>query len=457
MSQIFGMAALARSLRRASGVGGVLGAADVSPLMAQLGAPPTALVRPRSMGQFTMGSGRWERVSALTTTGTTWEYIRRCPLPFDAIQVCLSVGQTSGLTAATPNSFVAAVSVPTLADADVTTATATLITFAGSSPTVPPSPAFQRRTYQWSDVIRLNSVPATDGLGGYLLDVRATLYMASGTGNVITMGDTPAADSFAAWQTHPTRPFRLLSKGGSYAASSWSGMSLANSTVANTGPIGMVRLLYRGAVVNVLTIGDSTDDGRGTYLGDGAASKACSLLSTGPVVFEHTNIGWSGASAQLIYQNLIDYIAGGSKADIAFLLAFYTNNVASAAIPSSGNFSIPWMHGYRALMESALDNANIRAVLQTSQPANFAVRPWGTSDSLRIAEDVDLRAMASHGRIVFDKGKPMTGPVDGNGQRTIINSDDGIHQNDAGLALQAPLAAAAIASACYAPTGLLAA
>lgn len=429
-----------------------------APIAAKLvGGAAAQAVRPRNMGQFTFGSGRWERVTAVNTTGTTWEYVFRRPYPIDAIQVCLSLGQTGGITAVTPKAYVGIASPVDLADATINALTPNLASFGGNNnPDGPPSAAFQRRTYQWSDVMPVYSVPATDGLGGYLTCIRVNLYMATGSGNIITMGDTGGTDTFAAWATHPTRPFRLKVQGGGYAApGAWANMT--GSANASTGPIGMVRVLARGSVVNVLSIGDSTDDGRGTYLGDGPASKACALLSTGQTFFEHTNLGWSGMNAQGIYQNLVDYLTGGSKADIFFVPSFFTNNVSSGVIPASGNFSIPWMQGYRARMEALLDLPSVRTILQTSTPASFSVRNWGSSDALRIAGDADIRAMASRGRVIFDKGVGVTGPVDGNGQQTIINSSDGIHQNDTGLALEAVNAATAIRRLVLAADGLVAA
>lgn len=439
-----------------------------APIAAKLvGGAAAQVVRPRNMGQFTFGSGRWERVTDINTTGTTWEYIFRRPFPIDAIQVCLSVGPGVNLgnpTVIMPKAFVGVASPPKMNDADVTTASVSLASFAGNNnPDVLVSAALGRRTYQWSDVIPVYSVPATDGLGGYLTCIRVNIYMpstpvdAGGTPKIITMGDTPGTDAFAAWANHPTRPFRLRSKGGGFAGpGAWINMGSANSSVASTGPLGMVRALYRGSVVNVLTVDDSTGDGRGTYIGDGPVSKACSLLSTGQTLFEHTNLGWSGANVQLMYQNLIDYLAAGSKADIFFVPSFFTNNVASGPIPASGNFSIAWMQGYRARMEALLDMPGVRTILQTSTPANYAARNWGASDALRIAGDNDIRAMASRGRVIFDKGAGVTGPVDSNGQQTLINNIDDIHQGDAGIALEAVNAAAAIRRLCIAPDGLLA-
>jgi hypothetical protein len=419
-------------------------------------AAKTGSVKPRSIGQFTLGSGRWERVTSLNTSGVTYEYVTRRPLPISAGRFCLGLGQTPSVNAVTPKAYVSVAAVPTLSDADITAATPTLLSFAGNSnPDVPPAAAFGQHTYQCSDMTRFSSVPATDGLGGYLMVIRINLYLTSGTGNVITMGDTAGTDSFASWATHPSRPFRLLSKGGGFGApGTWSGMTGANSSVASTGPLALVQLLYQGSVINVVSTGDSTDDGRGTYLGEGAAAKASSLLSSSAITYEHTNLAWSGATAQVAYQNELNYLASGvGVGQIMFIPTFFTNNVASGVIPTSGNFSIDWMRGYSALMENAAESAGVRVILQTSQPANYAVRNWGSSDTLRLAGDARVLALAGQGRIIFYKGKPVTGPVDVNGQQTIINSDDGIHQNEAGLKLQAPMAAGAILKTIQIPTG----
>lgn len=424
------------------------------------------LRRPRHIGQWTIGSGRIERVQALDTAGRTWQVRRQCPLPFDAIRVGIRMGQTISANAVSPLAYVAAASVPSTSDTDLAAAAAVQVAFGGNSnPTLAPSPAFGRSSWVWSDWTALRSMPRTDGGGGFLLVVRTSLYLASGTGNVVLMGDSANADLFDNWATHPDRPFQIRTKGSvvnSAGPSGWSNMTQANSAAASTSPAVMFQALYRGSVFNLGGFGDSITDGRGSYLGEGWGHPAAVAMSVAPdlrgTAFEWSNFGWSGQATPSIRQNVTDCLAAGTALDLAFLPGGSPNDV-SGAIPATGAGSPDRQAGNRALMEQMLLAAGIDPILWTWMPSNSAVKAYGASDSLRQAYNDELRAAAGLGRIVADFDAVMTGVADGTGQMQMAagTTADNIHPGDTANGLRlSPVAQKAVRRRIASPTGYLA-
>jgi len=408
------------------------------------------LRRPKSIGRWTIGSGRFERVTQIVSSSyTNWQLRRLCPLPFDMVRFKVRLGQTGGNDAVTPNGYAAVASVPNKTDAALMAATPVNALFGGNNnPNFPPSSVLRRATHQWSDWTRVTSVPRDDGGEGYWLVIR--LALGGVDGNIITMGDTAGADTFANWADHPTRPFDLLRRQGAVAAaaSGWSTMNsgTTNTTAPSTCPVVEVECLYRGMVFNLGTFGDSITDGRGTYLGASFGTQLCSeLTAETPVAFEWANYGWSGITAEFIYQNVLDAVAAGSVPDMAFVEGFFTNNVPTT-IPADGETSLVpnstrWMDSYHSTMIQALEGAGGHVVTLPGTPANYSSRPWGAAaDARRIAQIARIKAMAAHGRDVLDWATPNTGPVDGNGQQTLINNVDALHLGDAGYAACVPLA-----------------
>jgi len=425
------------------------------------------LIKPRNIGQFTIGSGRFERVQGLDAVGRTFQVRRQCPLPFDAIRVGVVLGQTVAANAVTPLAVANVASVPSTTDGDLVAATSTPVSFAGNAnPTFAPAAAFGRAKTHWSDWTRVASVERNDGGSGYLFVCRVYLYLASGTGNIIMMGDTAGSESFTNWANHPRRPFQTLSKGGGYAASNWSGMTAANSTAGASVPSVVFQVLYRGAVFNIGGFGDSITDGRGTYIGEGWGLPACIEASTPEALYEWTNHGWSGQAAAQILQNTIDRTTDGTRLDMAFVPGFFTNNVASS-IPADTTTSLTtssyrWMDTYRAMMEMTLDQSGIRTAAWTGLPADYSVRPWGSAgDARRISGNTRLNSMANTGRLVGDFAKICNGSVDANGQIVPGWLSDGtgwadpIHPNDNYNGLIAASAARLIKKATALTGGLL--
>lgn len=387
-------------------------------------------------------SGRTARVQGLTTTSRTFETLIALACPFDAIRVGFCMGQTSGVDAVTPNIVAGVAAVPSTLDADITTATPTPLLFGGSGTgTLPPSPALGRRTIQWSDWLGLPSVPRTDGGTLPLLCIRSNLYLSSGTGNVVMMGDSASSDSFTNWATKPDgRIFRLLSKGGGFSAGSWSGMSLANSVAANTGPAVIVQYVARGRVHNLVGFGDSITDGRSTYLGEGFGHPAAASLSsnTAGVAFEWSNFAWSGQNTTEMRVNISDAIASGIF-DVGSWTAVLPNGSPNDVSTTITPAQISTMRGNIALARQLLATKRVDSLVWTWLPSNTAVKNYGSTDSLRTAYNDELRAWAGRGAVVPDFDAALAGVTSGNQVQMLAGStSDNIHPNDTGNALLSP-------------------
>lgn len=341
--------------------------------------------------------------------------------PFDAVRVGIVVGQTGASDAVTPNAFAAVAPVPSTADADLIAATPTQLLTTGGSGTF--------------------TLP--------LLAIRVTVFTASGTGNIVTLGNSGANDIYTNWPTHPSgRIVRLLRRVGGFAVSNWSSMQASNSTVTNTGLGLIVQYVARGRVVNLVGFGDSIADGRGTYIGEGFGQPAAVSLSGGAegVAYEWTNMGWAGQSTPQIRAHVTDAIASGMFSAggrfIAVLPAGSPNDISTTI--SATNITAMRGNIGRALQQ--LDANRVPAIVWTWLPTNTAIKACGATDALRTAYNGEVRGWASRGSVIADFDSAIAGSANGTGQVQFASgtTTDNIHPNDTGNARLTPLLVRAV-------------
>lgn len=397
------------------------------------------IIRPKSIGQFTIGSGRIERPQALDTTGRTWQVRRLCPLPFDRVRFRLASGYLTG--AATPNVVAAVAGVGGLTDADTTAATPTQASWSSSGSLVMATGAAAGRAARpWSDWINCRSRPRTDSGPGYWLSLRAYIAMGAGTGNVALMGDSGGVNTFTGWATDADRPFDITTKGGGFATpAGWNGMTVASGVAAaTTCPIVEVQVAYRGLVYNIGGFGDSITDGAGignADFGKGWGYRAAIALSKAAnlngIPFEWTNYGWSGLPMASIAQNAADILAGGTALDMCFLPSGSPNS-----LPDSGAITDAHIEGMaysRSDIEQRLLAAGIDPILWTMLSSNTAAKNYGATDSKLVAYNSEIRAMASYGRPIADFYTVLSGITTGGQVQMLAGStNDDIHPNATG-------------------------
>lgn len=369
-----------------------------------------------------------------------------CKGGVDAVRVITAVANNAGGTAITAlfNGGVASVAANT--DAAYTAATWTGLTWNGTNSiggsgtlTVAPSASNSRRSYQISDWMQVPSVARTDGGAYPLYALRIYLYQTTGADGVVTiMGN--GSQSFQNWATHPSgRIFRIMSKGGGYAASGQSGMVPSNSLLTETGsPIVGMEYMCRGKVVNLAGIGDSITEGQGTYIGEGWGFPAAISLSTNStnVAYEWSDLGWSGQTMANVHQNLVDVLPLGLPFHFMAVPNGSPNDISTTISASQ----IDAMRLRLALIGDLLRTNRITPLVWTWLPSNTAGKAYGSSDSLRVAWNAATVARSLYGDTVMDFSSKLSGTTSsGQVQMLAGTTGDNIHPNDAGNALLAPL------------------
>ena len=284
------------------------------------------------------------------------------------------------------------------------------------------APGANRITYSLSEMIPLKSIPRTDGGTKPLLAIRA--YLSAG-GALPVLGN--GTDSFTNWATRTDGRMWLMRNQAVDAVTTPA--SFTSTTNVSQSPIVGVRYLSRGKVVNVLAVGDSITDGRGTYLGEGFVMPACEALTTSSVGVEYSNAGWSGQSMALFGERAIDILQSPIRPDV-LVMPTGSPNDETTTLTTAGNTV---RAGVRARVLDQARSVGTVPVLWTMLPVNSAVNNWGSSDSIRVADNAEALAFASRGVLVANTSAAYSGTTTG-GQVQIASglTSDNIHPNDTG-------------------------
>lgn len=408
-------------------------------------------VQPSTIGMRIMAGRVY---NAGFSTQTTYERLMAVSCPsVTAVKVVMVAGNTDGGTAVSPNMRGQIRAVPDTTDASSLAATNKQVQFSASATGVlTKSATSARRNFIISDWIPIRSVPRTDG-GKYPLFV---VRMNVDDGQIVVLGN--GTQTFTAWATQPdgliSRMRHVTFAADLSNSGLWNQMSSGNATASNGSPIAGLIYNCEGMVVNIGAWGDSITEGQGTRIGEGWGLPAALALSNNAqgVTFEFSNFGWSGQTMSQIYQNVVDTLANGIVPDVAVVPSGSPNNIGNRAIVQTdidGAAGAPFgpVIQTRALISAALLNAprHIEPIWWTWLPTNSAVNNYGTSDSIRRADNDNVRAWATRGVIVADFDAKLAGVTTGGQVQMLAGSTtDNIHPNDTGNALLAPILVKAI-------------
>jgi len=295
--------------------------------------------------------------------------------------------------------------------------------------------AADRIAYTLSDWIAISSVARTDAGTKPLLIVRA--YMnASATLPVYGNG----TDDFTNWATRTDgRLHAMRYQDGDHATTA---TGFTSTTNRSQSPIVGVQYLARGKVITVAGVGDSITEGQGTYLGQGFILPAVDALSDTDVKYEYMNCGWSGQAMSTFAERAIDIMESEIRPDVIVFPAGSPNDTPTTITAAD----ITAARARRARITAAAKRNGVVPVIWTVLPTNTAVRPYGATDSLRVAYNAEVLAQANRNLIVVDTATAVSGATSG-GQVQMTGTTDGIHPNDAGNTTLKPIVQAGIKEA----------
>lgn len=379
--------------------------------------------------------------SPLGTYETAMEIQARSAMSVTRIAPILSVSRH----ASTPGSLGSYAVVETVAAyADIDTAwvgnASTDLNFNGglnTAVTMPAPESVSRRRYVIADFVTVVPKARTDGADRPLAVGRVVFA----TGGVAMIGSTGV--SLTNWATRTAGSVRM--RENSVAGDQSAAITNWGSAVSYGGVAGFA-CVHNYPVCNVMWFGDSLDDGGGggiTYLGAGVNLRAIEAINAEghKTWLSGANLAWSGQTTTNILNNFKDAVGAGLVPDIAPFPNGSPNNIV-------GVVTTAHIDAFRAYLNQMLEVCSLNGIcpiIRPMYPSNYAVKAYGTSDALLIAWNNETEAMCEASNIIYLKEdlEIVTGPVDGNGQRTLLNTTDGIHENDAGIELlKVPHAAA---------------
>lgn len=355
----------------------------------------------------------------LNASGNTFEFATKLPVSdIRAVQLIFS-NSYNGSTTSSPALVANVASPASMLDADSDSATWSSVTFSGvGTLTLTAAAAVDRRKIQLSDWMPI------DCSSGYL---SMRTWVAYNANPITIMGN--GTDSFTNWGSRINRPVKLRKANGNFSSTSQSAFAASASAVSQCPIIGF-RYITDHEVVNVVGIGDSITEGRGTYLGEGFILPACESLSSqyanSPIV-EYSNMGWAGATSNYIMNFGDDFFNAGLSADIVVCPNGTPNDQASTLTSTSISL-LKQRFGYLRAKTSSAER-----IVWTMLPSDTSVRPYGSTDALRIAMNTETLANVKYS---VDLAGVISGTIDGTGSMQMNQSytSDHIHPNDAGNA-----------------------
>lgn len=377
------------------------------------------------------------RMGAFDNT-TTQTFQVTCSLAqhFDAVRVIFANGSNAG-TIAVGGCKISSQSAAS--DLNNSAGSWNSVYMAGSlTGTIPAAAtAASRRGYLVSDWVALNSADRSDGGTFPLITIRASITTAA---SISIFGN--GTDDYTNWPTRPNGRIWCMRNQSGDQITTPSGFT--STTNAKQSPVIGVQYAARGQVITVMGAGDSITEGHGgTYLGEGFGVPACeSLSSMSGTAVEWCNIGISGSGANIFRDQVIDILAAGIKPDLLVLSYGSPNDNGGTWLAATTT----GIRGYLGQMFGTVRENQVPVVLWTVMPTNPSVKAYGATDALRVAHNTATLAMASKGMDVMDFSAALSGITDGTGQVNMLagSTTDGIHPNDAGNAILAPILAAKI-------------
>jgi hypothetical protein len=411
------------------------------------GAPLTAPVRSVGTMLFT-GMTEYDFDNNSGDNGGTFRTVFTLPAPVLRMRAIFALSDADAVNVARA----AIAPVATLAGvSSIPNGDWTPLTFGGAEAAVIPAyPNNNRRSYIASDWVNVASVERTDDATKLPL-IAVAAYLPDEV-NIRMLGNAPNDIDRTVWATHPDRPWISRYDADDCVTTPASFTSTTN--ISNTPIIGLQYELVSGEVLTIGAIGDSITECVAlgtTYPGASWAFETALDMQSPFLTVDCANIGWTGASAEAIGYQWIDYLAFCEAYGLTVPSVVFCPN----ATPNS--FSTPILDSEVAqqfvLMRDAMKqikSAGSMPIGWTIIPTNPANKDYGSSDVKRHNYNQDdwRETYAGNGVTVADMDEVMRGVPDGDGQMQIgvgLTSDN-IHPNDAGIQAMASVALPAVRS-----------
>lgn len=402
-------------------------AADAATKFHPLSADPKGTVGLRTL------AGRIGTVD--NAAANTFQVTAELPCHADAIQIVLVNTQPRF----SDNVYIAkAIALPSASDLNGSAGTWTSITKAGQSQfLIQTGVQSIQPSFTLSDMVPFQTVERSDGGTNPLVAVRVWV---SGNASLPAVGN--GADDFTNWASRTDGLRWVMRHQSGNQVTDPTGFS--STTDRSQSPIVGIRFLARGRVVGVAWAGDSISEGRGTHIGEGFVLPAITNLSTPAKTLAPANFGWSGQITNYITDRVIDLVESPLRPDVLVVPCGSPNDQPTTL--TEAGVAVMKRNLLRTL--AACKANGVTPVVWTILPVNTAVNAWGASDALRVAYNTEVLGWRSAGVLVADTATAISGSTSGGQvQMASGSTTDGIHPNDTGNALLAPVIQAAIAEA----------
>lgn len=371
-----------------------------------------------------MLSGRFENV-VNNSAGYVWELTLSFAAPIDAIQWIFAQSRANSTASDAPNMLATCYTGSSLADIDAATFSQS-VNVGGAGVYPLPAPATDKlMSYVVSDWIRQPSksravADGGDGGRGGLHSCRVQIAAAN---RLVLLG--AGGDSFDNWASRPVSgPMARIrrSTSGGTATTPFVGSLASNS------PIVGARIVSQGRVYTIGAWGDSNDEGRDGFIGEGLVLRMAEKINSLNLGFtvEAMNCGWSGASSNIWQANFRQALLAGLIPDLAYYKMYSGNDMLTTVTQDAMDL----MRSRANLrLADTVAGTKCRMKFQDCQPYNSDQRPWGATDAIRI---VNNRALLGSGKDVLDQSAVVSGSVDGTGQVQVKAGyliADNIHYN----------------------------
>lgn len=231
---------------------------------------------------------------------------------------------------------------------------------------------------------------------------------------------------------------------------SGNGLISFSGAARNDFPFSSIIFYYRGKVVSVVKFGDSIDSGMATYQGDGLVrlSTMAKNVGTDQVIWECGNFAWPGASSTQSHNIAMTYLNDPAvpPGDILWTNCASVNDIPSGASAATAKAALAAAWTRFAYLLDRAKQRGIQVVTETIPAVSTSVYDWRSCDSERITHNARVLGLRSRGIFVLDRSVRDGLVVAGQVQPLAGTTDDGIHPNDAGYAMEKPYADAILAN-----------
>lgn len=285
-----------------------------------------------------------------------------------------------------------------------------------------------------SDPIPLQHLPRTDGGASPLIG--ASVFLQD-EGSWTLLGKAGGGTNLLNWATRSGDEWATRYNVGDCVSAPGDFLSTEN---VSTGIVAGFEFVTPGQAFTVAYLGDSIADGQGggiTYDSSGFVYEACKeLTSLDGRCYLPINLAWSGSTTDTFERRFVAALEAGVVPDVLIIPIYSPNDETTTLTQAS-------MDAMKLRVGSIVRLCrewNIRPILWTGMPSNPTdgggnpLRPYGATDSLRVAHNSWGKAWAGRGIVVLDLASVMSGAtVSGQVHMNDALQSDNIHPNDQGI------------------------